>query len=126
MLGLSPLSAAPVSSLAELTVSTSRFVNASSVIVLSQNGYPDEVARSLASAIVLSQNSLVPFVDVAATSGIVLANADSSAGQIAVSSIVIGQSAVTSDVYQTIEQSIYISSRATIRTGYLASGRYRR
>lgn len=126
MLGLSPVSAAPVSSLSELTVSTDRYVNASSVIVLSQGGFPRDVYQSIAQSILLSQRALLPFVEVFATSAVTLTNADSNTNINAASSLVISQSAVPNDVFQTVVQSILVSSHCAPRSGYLASGRYRR
>jgi hypothetical protein len=126
MLGLSPLSAAPVSGLSGLSTSTDRYAYASSVIVLSQGGIPQDVYRSIDQSILLSQRALLPFVEVFATSAITLTNADSNTNINAASSLVISQSAVPVDVFQTVEQSIIISSYCAPRSGYLASGRYRR
>lgn len=126
MLGLSPVSAAPVSGLSEVTVSTDRYANASSVIVLSQGGLPTEVQQRVTQSIVLSQRALLPFVEVFATSAMTLSNTDANTNINAASSLVISQSAVPVDVFQTVEQLIVLESHCAPRTGYLASGRYRR
>lgn len=126
MLGLSPLSAGPISSLSGLTVSTDRYASASSVIVLSHGGIPRDVYRSIAQSILLSQRSLVPFVEVFATSAITLTNADSNTNINAANSIVFSQSAIPANVFQSVEQTIVISSHCAPRSGYLASGRFRR